>query len=90
MRKVKMKNSSLRVELHSDPISFTLNCQLVLSRAYQQLAARRAKGCSGNLVLFSRLGIALSTSRCFDFPLIAGQFEEHLSIFFSSACLLNS
>lgn len=78
----KMKKSSLKVELHSDPVFFSVDCLWFLLCAYQQLAARGAKGCSGNSALFTRLGTAcLTTSRCcFNFLPFGGQFEEHLSI----------
>lgn len=80
--KVKMKNSLLKVELHSDPVLFPVGCLWVLSWAYQQPAARGAKRCSGNSALFTKLGTAcLTTSRCcFNFLPLGGQFEEHLWI----------
>lgn len=77
-----MKNSSLKVELHSDRAPFSVDRLRGLCCAYQQLAARGAEGCSGNSALFTKRGTAcLTTSRrCFNFLPFGGQFEEHLSI----------
>lgn len=81
IEKSKQKNSSLKVELHSDPIPFPVDWLWVLSWVYQQPAARGAEGCSRNSALFTKLGIAcLTTSRCFNFLPFGEQFEEHLSI----------